>query len=141
MLDPANVPAVAVDETVTRYLMFGKWYRADETIKYEAFMPPDNLELSITRLRAATDSELWEIGRQVAQESNRSLHGRADMPVGAFAVQNLQVRDDPFPGNPNHAKAVGWPTGKSQQMIIAKQIAATPGLRRIPPPANDGRAR
>lgn len=135
MIDPANVPAVAESETVTRFLMFGKWYRSDQTIKHEAFIPPDDLELSVTRLLDATDAELWDIAAQVAGESRRTLHGRADISVQAFASQQLQVQPDAFPNNPNHAKAVGWPTDKAQQMIIAKQLAATKGLHRTPPPS------
>jgi len=89
MLDPANVPDVTESETVTRFLMYSKWYRSDQTIKYEAFMPPNDLEFSVTRLLLANDTELWEVGVQVAAESNRALHGRADVSVQAFVNQQL----------------------------------------------------
>jgi hypothetical protein len=133
MLDPANVPDVADGETVTRYLMFSKWHRPDQTIKYEAFMPPGDLELSVTRLLQATDSEIWSVGAQVAAETHRRLHGRADLSVWAFLSQQLSVQADAMPNNPNHAKVTGWPVGKAKQMIVAKHLAATLGLRRIPP--------
>jgi hypothetical protein len=134
MLDPANVPDVTESEIVTRYLMFSKWYRADQTIKYEAFMPPADLEFSVTRLLQATDAELWGVGKQVAAENGRTLHGRADISVRVFLNQQLLAQSDALPDNPNHAIVTGWPVGKAQQMIVAKQFAAIQGLRRIPPP-------
>lgn len=136
MIDPAHVPDVTDDERVTRYLMFSKWYRADQTIKHEAFMPPDNLEFSVTRLRQATDEEVWAVGIQVAAVSKRSLHGRADLQALAYVKQQLLVQADALSRNPNHATVTGWPSDKAQQMIVAKLLAATKGLRRIPPPAS-----
>src|SRR5262249_44261054 len=91
------------------------------------------LELSVTRLREATDSELWDVGARVASESGRKLHGRADLAVQRFLSQKLRVQADVLADNPNHAKVTGWPSDKGQQIIVAKQLAATPGLRRIPP--------
>jgi hypothetical protein len=135
MFDPANVPDVTDDEMVTRYLMFGKWYRADQTIKYEAFMPPDNLEFSVTRLRQATDEEVWTVGIHVAVESRRNLHGRADLQALAYIKEQLLVQADALFNNPNHARVTGWSDDKAKQMIVAKQLAATKGLRRIPPPS------
>jgi hypothetical protein len=134
MLDPASVPEVGDGETVTRYLMFGKWYRKDQTIKYEAFIPPDDLELSVTRLLEAAVSELWDVGARVATQAGRNLHGRADLAVQRFFSQQLRVQADVLDDNPNHAKVTGWPSDKAQQIIVAKQLAATPGLRRIPNP-------
>ena len=134
MLDPARVPEVGGGETVTRFLMFSQWYRADQTIKYEAFMPPDDLEFSVTRLLEATDSELWDVGARVAMASGRNLHGRADVSVQRFLGHQLRVQAESLADNPNHAKVMGWSTDKAQQIIVAKQLAATPGLRRIPTP-------
>jgi hypothetical protein len=134
VFDLKNVPEVGAGETVTRHLMFSKWFRADQTIKYESFMPPNDLEYSITRLLEATDDELWDVGAAVATKSHRNLHGRADLSVQRFITQQLHVQADALSDNPNHAKATGWPADKARQIIIAKQIAATPGMRRIPPP-------
>jgi hypothetical protein len=134
MLDAVNVPAVTVDEVVTRYLMYSKWSRSDQTIKHEAFMPPPDLEFSVTRLLQASENELWQIGSDVACESGRSLHGRADISVNAFFNSQLIVSADQIPKNPNHAKVTGWPTDSAKQMLIAKKLAATPNLRRIAPP-------
>jgi hypothetical protein len=134
VLDSANLPDIADKEILTRYLMFSKWYRADQTIKYEAFMPPDDLEFSVTRLLQATDPELWAVGVEVAAKRGRTLHGRADLSAQAFQGQQLAVHADALPDNPNHAKVTDWPVDKAQQIIVAKQLAATPGLRRKPPP-------
>jgi hypothetical protein len=110
-------------------------------VKHDAFMPPDDLEFSVTRLRGATSEEVWTVGEQVAVESSRSLHGRADIEVRAFGDRQLQTIKDKLPNNPNHAKVIGWSRDKPGQMIIAKELAATPGLRRIaPPPVPDNPA-
>ncbi len=138
MLDPKNLPEVDETENVTRFIMFSRWVRADETIRHDAFVPPDDLELSVTRLRQATDAELWQVGAKTAKPSNRSLHGRVDLSVKVFLNRTLVVLCDAADENPNHAKVIGWPIDKAQQMIVAKQIAATPGLRRIAPPAVEG---
>jgi hypothetical protein len=98
-------------------------------------MPPDNLEFSVTRLRQANDDEVWAVGIQVAVKSKRSLHGRADLQALAYVQQQLLVQADALINNPNHAMVTGWPDDKAQQMIVAKQLAATKGLRRIPPPS------
>lgn len=134
MLDPSNLPPVEDCEAVTRFLMFSKWIRADNTIKSDAFVPPPDLEFSVTRLRDATDLELWTVGNAVATASNRNLHGRADLQVKAFIDQQLRVQAAPDPQNPNHAIATDWPDQHDKQMLIAKKLAATPGLVRIPLP-------
>ncbi len=134
MLDPFRLPEVTDGELVTRYLMFRKWYREDQTIKHEAFIPPRDLELSVTRLLDASDAELWQIGAHVALKRSTDLHGRADLAVHVFAGEQLSVQADALSDNPNHAKVTGWPTDRARQMIVAKRLAATPGLIRILPP-------
>ncbi len=110
MLAPAKVPEVTADEIVTRYLMYSKWFRSDQTIKHDAFMPPGDLEFSVTRLAQALEIELWRIGSDVAGDSGRTLHGRVDVLVPIFSNQRLTVSADPLAKNPNHAKVTGWPT-------------------------------
>lgn len=127
-----NVPDVGPDEELTRYLMFSRWIRADDTVKYEAFMPPGDLELSVTRLRDASEVEIWEAGRDVARQSNRTLHGRTDLSTGAFVSRGLKVLKDPVIANPNHAKVTSWSMEKSHQMIVAKQIAASQKRKPVP---------
>ena len=135
MLNPSLVPDVTPSEIVARYLMFKNWYRADQTVRHDAFMPPDDLEFSVTRHVEANERELWQVGAQVAAERGRTLHGRADLIVNAFIDRGLKEFADPVPGNPNHAKVTGWPTEKSKQMLIAKLLAAVPGVLRTPPPS------
>ena len=125
MIDPENVPDVSVEETLARYILDKKHIRSDQSIRPNAFMPPVNLELSVTRHLSATDEELWSIGDGVASSRGLILYGRADVEAKVCADQSLSIRPDPIPpDNPNHAVVCDWPDEKPSQKIIAQEIAA-----------------
>jgi hypothetical protein len=125
VLDPANVPPVAVDELLSRFVLFPKHVRSsDNTVKQDAFMPHPRVELSMTRHVEATEAELWQEGERVALIRTRPLYGRAVVCVREFVNEGLVVVAKPIvPENPNHADAVNWPTEKASQKMIALQIA------------------
>jgi hypothetical protein len=125
MIDPANVPDVGHDETLARYVLFQKHIRNDGTVKADAFVPPSDLQLSVTRHLAATETDLWEVGDAVAAEREKTLYGRADIGVAMCVGQRLVVRPAPIAGNPNHAHIEEWPAEKALQKIIAQELAAT----------------
>jgi hypothetical protein len=124
MIDPENVPEVAPDENLARYIFFHSHVRQDNSVKADAFMPPPDRELSVTRHLFALEQELWDVGQAVASASGRSLQGRADVGATICTVQSLAVRAAPAGGNPNHAHVLNWPSDKPAQKIIAQQIAA-----------------
>lgn len=136
MLDPANVPEVAPDELLTRYIVASKLIRnSDQTVKPDAFLPAPKppLELSVNRHRAATESELWETGRAIASASQRTLYGRADVQVSSVTAVDLVVQADPMeseparalPANPNHAVIIGWPIDDlARRRLLAAELAA-----------------
>jgi hypothetical protein len=123
MIDPANVPGVATEEVVARYVLFRGHVRADKTVKPDAFIPHPHRDLSVTRHYQATEAELWEVGENVAANRRLTLHGRADVRVEVIRGQSLEVVPDPIPGNPNHANMKEWPAEKSAQKIIAAELA------------------
>lgn len=124
MIDPTNVPEVNADEPLARYVMQKSHVRADGTIKHNAFMPPADLKLSVTRHRDATDQEIWTVGHDVARQRRLILFGRADVAASACITQGLRTEAESIPGNSNHANIVGWPADKPAQKSVAQQIAA-----------------
>jgi hypothetical protein len=129
MIDPANVPSVDADELVARFIMQRSHFRSDQTVKPDAFFPPHNLKLSVTRHRSATESEIWTIAQSVATKRQRTLYGRADVGVSAFLRHRLSVDSAPEQDNPNHANVLGWPAEKAAQKNLAQEIAAEAGFK------------
>jgi hypothetical protein len=126
VLDPSDVPPVATDELLTRFVLFPAHVRnSDNTVKQDAFMPHPRVELSLTRHLHATDEELWREGERVAKLRTRPLHGRAFVLANAFTDEGLSVEAKPIiPENPNHVDVVYWPADKAAQKMKAVQIAA-----------------
>ena len=130
MLDPDNLPDVESNELTARFIAEKRHLNRSTdppVVKAEAYMPRKNEEgVSITRLVQITDEEVWAIGKAMAASRTppRTLRGRADVLVATFQGQGLQVKPVPVDGNPNHAEAQGWPALESDQLMIAKEIAA-----------------
>jgi hypothetical protein len=116
---------VASIEQLARFIVFSGWIRrSDQTVKQDAFIPPPDLELSVTRHKNLSERELWRIGQRVADARPAKLHGRADIRAANVRQQALDVEPNPVPGNPNHANVIGWPADKPAQKIIAQELAA-----------------
>jgi hypothetical protein len=125
MLDPAKVPAVDSDELLARFIIFSKHFRpSDNTVKPDAFVPHPQVELSVTRHRAATNDELWQEGNRVAAIRSATLYGRADVAAETFESEDLSVVPKPISENPNHADVIDWPTDKPSQKMKACEIAS-----------------
>jgi len=116
--------AVSRDELLARFVLFGKWIRADQTIRPEAFIPHPYTDLSVTRHKSLLEENIWVIGQEVADKRGLTLYGRGDIYAVAILKQNLNVQPAPVDNNPNHANIVGWPEEKSAQKIIAMKLAA-----------------
>ena len=97
-------------------------------MKAEALLPFKWTELSVSRHRDLAESELWELGREVARKRSETerreipLVGRADFLARTARLQRLDVTPDEPPRN--HANVIGWPAEKSAQMSLAQEIAA-----------------
>jgi hypothetical protein len=125
MSDGENVPPIDADEWLARFIHYQRYIRQDGTVRADAFIPHPYRDLSVTRHLQLSERELWGIGRDVARQINKTLHGRVDAQVFVFQKQQLRVVADPvLPSNPNHANVIGWPEEKPAQKIVAQQIAA-----------------
>jgi hypothetical protein len=124
------------DELVARFVLTRKHLpKSGGGVKAEALLPFSRVELSVTRHRNLSESELLEIGNEVA-EGRRQKGGRAFPLVGRVDFLALVPREqglDVIPAEgfdlpKNHADVVGWPAEKSAQMSLAQEIAAKSAL-------------
>ncbi|PQO31035.1 hypothetical protein C5Y96_11795 [Blastopirellula marina] len=133
MLDPSNIPEIDDQELLRRYVVSRSHIRQqDLTVKPDAFMPPSNLEMSVTRDVSLSEAEVWEIGRSVANARGKQLRGSANVIAKTYRANELNVEVDVIPDNPNHAIITGWPSDKADQKAIALQIAAVAKFAPVP---------
>ena len=138
MIEENDVPDIEGAEQLSRCIVFSKHIRAAKPdaanvgrVKPGAFVPPPCGELSVNRHIQTTDTEVWQLCRQVASQLQKTLYGRATVISSDFQSKKLTVKPDPIrsdnpdglPRNPNHAIVVGWPEEKSAQLAIAQDIA------------------
>ena len=129
MIDPNNVPPIADNELLARFITQSKQFRPrDQSVKPDLFIPFLLTEVSVTRHREATPEELWRVGRTVAMLRQQTLYGRSDVQVSDCAIDPLSVVPDPIlppkePYNPNHANIAGFPPAKDDQKAFAIKIA------------------
>lgn len=133
MIDPANIPPVEETERLSRYVLHSKHFRQDQTPRPELFMPHPHQDLSVTRHRDATEDELWQVGKDVAQQRNKTFYGRFEIEAKDCEIETLKVEAKPVEGNPNHADITGWPSDKSAQKALALQIAASKTMSQFIP--------
>lgn len=123
-MNQTGVAPISDDELVARFVVFSRWVRANGTVKPDAFLPPPDLHLSVTRHASLSTEELWSRGQRVARQRGLTLHGRADLMVGRIVEADLSIEPAAIEGNPEHAHVVGWPREKSAQKSLAQRIAA-----------------
>ncbi|MDB9518067.1 hypothetical protein PN466_14040 [Roseofilum reptotaenium CS-1145] len=133
MLDPANVPPVEETEILSRYVLQSRHFRKDKTPRPDLFIPHPHKDLSVTRHRDATEDELWQVGKDVAQQTNKTLYGRFEIEAKDCEIESLKVEAKPLEGNPNHADITGWPSDKPAQKALALQIAASKTMSQFIP--------
>jgi hypothetical protein len=117
----ADIP-VDKTENLSRFILFSKWFRSDNTIKPDAFVPSPYVELSVTRQINISEIELWDLAKEVSVIRKCTLYGRADILAEPVMKQNLTIE----PSEPplNHANIKGYPEDKSKQKLIALELAA-----------------
>jgi hypothetical protein len=115
---------IAPHEILARYITSSRWFRSnDQTVKPDAFIPQDDLELSVNRHINLDEEGIWKIGNIIASSIPRTLHGRADIETSAVNSCSLNVLPQPVSNNNNHAVIVGWPSGKDAKKMCALKIA------------------
>lgn len=126
MIDPSNIPPVADNELLARFILNSNEKRPDGNVTHKLFMPWKWVELSVNRYRKATLAETWQVGFDVASQRNKNLHGIANIRASSCKIGGLDVVPDPIlPNNPNHANIKEYPSEKEDQMALAKILAAS----------------
>ena len=121
---------VSDNESLARFIFQRNHIRGDQTVKPNAFIPHPWPNLSVTRHVGLTEEELWETGKEIAEDRPATLYGRADIHASTITKQSLSIIPTATPRN--HANITGWPPDKPSQKIIAQEIAAA--ARFVPPP-------
>jgi hypothetical protein len=130
MIDVDNIPAVADDEWLARFIVNSNEVRRDNTVRPKLFMPYKLVALSVNRHRDCTEEEIWGVGYKVAEMRQRSLYGRADIKASSSRIPPLNVVSRPMlPSNPNHAEITGFPPAKEDQQALAVKLAASASKR------------
>ncbi len=119
---------VGDDETLARFLTSSRWINSSG-VRHVAFLPnPHNGETSVSRHEAEPEEELWNIGREVVEPSQRNLHGVAFCIAEEVRFLALDVISDEPPER--HANIVNWPSDisdpilqKAKQKEIAMRLA------------------
>lgn len=125
MIDPIDVPLVADNELLARFILHSNETRDDGSVKPKLFLPYSLVELSVNRHREATSEETWQVGRDVAIARSKTLYGCANVRARSCRIEPLNVVASPIlPRNPNHADIVGFPPKKEDQMSLATKLAA-----------------
>jgi hypothetical protein len=117
---------ISDEEILSRFILFKRWIRSDKNkVKPDAFMPPPDLNLSVTASTKLSEENIWQIGLGVAQKRpNGELKGRADITALNVRSQELDAISAPIPDiNIHHVHVVGWPSEKPLQKIIAQELA------------------
>ena len=113
------------DEMLARFVLKAEWIRkVDNTVKQDAFIPPKDLQLSVTRHFGISPEQLIETGKSVAAATSLEFLGRADIETQAVAKNALKAVAWPLQDNTNHAHVIGWPADKEARKTIAQELAA-----------------
>lgn len=117
------------EENLSRYIVDKNYYRADGTVRHNAFMPAKaDSKVSIYRSQDLTEREIWEIGQNfVANVQNKSLSGRADILARNILAEQLQLEEDTVV-HPRHGNITGWPTEREKGRQIAINLAGKANL-------------
>ncbi len=113
--------SISSSENLTRYIFQKKYYRpSNNTIKYNAFLPnPNNGDTSVFRISNLSDNEIWNIGKNIRYD--KIVIGRADIIASIVLSKNLKI----IPSEPlrHHADISDWPNNRSEQIMIATELA------------------
>ncbi len=117
------------DESITRFLVNRKDFSPDKNaIRPRAFLPNPQMQTSVFRTDDLSESDVVELGKQIAKQRGKTFYGRTALAAGVFYDADLDIQPDEPPLH--HANVVGWPAEKDEQIAIAQQLAARAPLMR-----------
>jgi hypothetical protein len=87
-------------------------------VKQGAFLPPQNLKLSVFCTKGLSGEQIWALGER---HVTAHIYGRAELTITAVSDIGLKIDLDNRP--PRHANIIGWPTEKSARKLCALKLA------------------
>ncbi len=124
--------SVQASDSIARFLTSKSHFSKQRcAVKPAAFLPPSNLRLSVFNVSDLDESDIWAIGREhVTGPRKRTLYGYGALKASSVFRVKLEIQADDTP--PRHAEVCGWPTEKSEQKLLALQLAQDAELK-LPP--------
>lgn len=120
MSSPARV---AEHERITRYINEKKKIRPKEgKARYNAFMPPRTLRMSVCRTDGLDGAEVWQIADEFVATAEKPVIARADLEAREYLSRRLSFDPDGIP-HLRHANVIGWSDEQSLQQLIALELA------------------
>lgn len=131
----ASLPdTIEAHERLARFIYSKRHFKKSTlTVEAAAFMPePSTGESSVFRIDGCQAAAIWEAGRQIGRDSQRTLRARADLSAGT--VTEAELRVEPRRPPERHAVIIGWPDHKDARMSRAQVLAAAAHLLLAPSP-------
>ena len=114
--------SILPEELLARYIFDKSYYRSsDSTVRPNAFMPAPDNKTSVFQINSLKENKVWNIGQEVASQRKKTLLGRADILAKQVFDKKLGIESAKPP--PHHANII-WPLEKSEQKMIAMELAA-----------------
>ena len=116
---------VAADEYLSRFILDKNYFRStDHRVKFNAFMPARDGELSVFRIDTLETCEILELGRTyVAAPRNKTLLGYASLKAEVPLGNGLRLNGTEFPHR-RHANICNWPGGTENRLVAIKLAEA-----------------
>lgn len=117
---------LAPGETLSRYVVERNHIRtSNQTVKYNAFMPPSHGRLSVFRTTGLVENDVWQLGHTyVAPARGKPILARADLNSLTVYEEDLTVVATLTP-HPRHADITGWDMSTKTRLQAAKLAAAS----------------
>lgn len=124
---------IEASEQIARYIFSSKQYSINNgRVKYGAYLPAPNGEVSVYRISGLSEEEIWKIGREyVAKPRGKTLYARGDTTAAVITRTRLDIVAETTP-HPLHANIINWPSEKGEQKMLALEIANEAKLA-VPP--------
>jgi hypothetical protein len=124
----------APGERLSRYIVERSHIRpSNQTVKYNAFMPPSHGRLSVFQTTGLVESDVWQLGHEyVAPARRKPILARADLNSLTVYEEDLTVVATPTT-HPRHTDITGWDMS-TRTRLQATKLAAASRLIMLPGP-------